>query len=75
MENQLKKLYEGSLIEINLIKATLEEASIEPIVKDHSESGRLAGFAGEIPLQAELFVFEDQFDKAEKIMKEVLSSQ
>ena len=72
MEDKLEKLYEGSTIEINLIKSALEEAKIEPIIKDHSESGRLAGFAGEIAMQAEVFVFEDQLEEAKKILKEVL---
>lgn len=69
LQSELKKVFEGSTIEVNLIKSALEEVNIEPIIKDRSESGQLAGFAGEIPMEAEVFVFNDQYDKAIKIIK------
>ncbi|MDO5607749.1 MAG: DUF2007 domain-containing protein [Capnocytophaga sp.] len=68
LETKIKKIFEGSLMEANLIKAALSEAGIEPIERNRSESARLAGFAGEVFMQLELFVFEDQYDKAMEII-------
>lgn len=67
----LKKIFEGSAIEANLIKVTLEEVGIEPIIKDRTESGRLAGFASEISMQIEVYIFENQYDKAFEIVRKI----
>ncbi|ATA76650.1 putative signal transducing protein [Capnocytophaga canimorsus] len=71
LETKLRKLFEGSIIEVQRLKSALEEAGIQPIVKDRSESGILAGFAGEIFMQAEVFVFEDQYAIAYEILKAI----
>ncbi|MFJ1473885.1 DUF2007 domain-containing protein [Capnocytophaga cynodegmi] len=66
---ELKKIFEGSSIQANLIKLALEQIGIEPIIKDRTESGRLAGFASEIPMQVEMYVFESQYDDAIEVLK------
>ncbi|GIJ93047.1 putative signal transducing protein [Capnocytophaga stomatis] len=66
---ELEKIFEGSSIQANLIKLALEEIGIEPIIKDRTESGRLAGFASEIPMQVEVYVFENQYDEAIDVLK------
>ncbi len=69
--SELKKIFEGSLIETQPIVEILEEAGIEPIIKDRSESARLAGFASEIPMQVEVYVFENQYNKAIQALKDI----
>ncbi|MFK8266356.1 putative signal transducing protein [Capnocytophaga cynodegmi] len=66
---ELEKIFEGSSIQANLIKLALEQIGIEPIIKDRTESGRLAGFASEIPMQVEMYVFESQYDDAVEVLK------
>lgn len=66
---ELKKIFEGSSIQANLIRLALEQIGIEPIIKDRTESGRLAGFASEIPMQVEMYVFESQYDDAIEVLK------
>lgn len=68
---ELKKIFEGSSIQANLIQLALEEIGIEPIIKDRTESGRLAGFASEIPMQVEVYVFENQYDEAVDVLKKL----
>lgn len=72
---ELKKIFEGSSIQANFIKSALENIGIEPIIKDRSESGRLAGFASEIPMQVEVYVFENQFQQAIEVIKEITLNQ
>ncbi|MFK8267329.1 putative signal transducing protein [Capnocytophaga cynodegmi] len=66
---ELEKIFEGSSIQANLIRLALEQIGIEPIIKDRTESGRLAGFASEIPMQVEMYVFESQYDDAVEVLK------
>lgn len=66
---ELKKIFEGSSIQANLIRLALEQIGIEPIIKDRTESGRLAGFASEIPMQVEMYVFESQYNDAVEVLK------
>lgn len=73
--SELKKIFEGSSIQVQPIIESLEKVNIDPIVKDRSESGRLAGFASEIPLQVEVYVFEDQYTKAVEVLKNVLGEE
>lgn len=44
MESQYSKVYSGSFIVVQLITQNLEKEGITPIVKDETESARLAGF-------------------------------
>jgi hypothetical protein len=44
MESNYSKLYTGSFIVVQLITQNLEKQGITPIVKDETESARLAGF-------------------------------
>ena len=71
IKTSLKKIYEGSLVNVTLLVVALEEEDIFPIIKNRSESGLLAGFAGEVYMQQEVFVFEDQWRKAQIILKEL----
>ena len=51
----------------------LEKLGINAIVKDETESARLAGFGPSIPGQQELFVNNDELNKAVPIVEEIAS--
>ncbi|MGY5354803.1 putative signal transducing protein [Wenyingzhuangia sp. IMCC45467] len=63
------KVFSGNSFEVERVKLSLQEQGIEPIIKDISESARLAGF-GTLRLEKEVFVHSDQ----EQQVKEILSS-
>lgn len=48
--------------------AALEKEGIRPIVKDETESGRLAGFAPTVFNQSQLFVHKDEWDAASAVL-------
>ena len=58
MESNYIRIYTGSLVIVQLLIQKLEEVGITPVIKDESESGRLAGFGAAIPLAQEVFVHE-----------------
>jgi len=52
----------------------LEDIGINPIIKDETESGRLAGFATALPTFPEIHVHESEIDKAVPIVESVRST-
>ena len=50
---------------------SLKNINITPIVKNESESARLAGF-GIIDYQKKIYVHKDEYTKAEKLIKSIL---
>lgn len=66
-----KKLFSGNFIIVQMLKDRLESAGITPIIKDESESGRLAGFGASIQGFQELYVSNEEVLKATTILKEV----
>lgn len=73
IESNYTKIYTGNFIITQLIVDRLQEKGISAVVKDESESGRLAGFMASIQGQQELFVNNEELDDAIHIVEEVLS--
>ena len=73
MESHYIKIFTGSFIVVQRIISKLEDIGISPIIKDETESGRLAGFGPPIPGQQEMFVHEDELDKATPIVQTALA--
>lgn len=65
------KIFTGNFITVQRIVSELENMKITAVVKDESESGRLAGFAPSIPGQQELYVHKDELDKAVEIVESI----
>ena len=65
------KIFAGSSIAVLAIKQALLEENIIPVVKDQSESGRLAGF-GAAPGYQEVFVHPDEGEKSLDIVNSIL---
>ena len=73
IESNYTKIYTGNFIITQLIVDRLQEKGISAVVKDESESGRLAGFMASIQGQQELYVNNEELDDAVHIAEEVLS--
>ncbi|UOB16958.1 putative signal transducing protein [Abyssalbus ytuae] len=72
MESHYKKIYTGPMVNAKLLENKLKEFDISPIIKDDTESGRLAGFAPPVFGQAQVFVHEDEYSKAHALLDEIL---
>jgi hypothetical protein len=68
MSSNYKKIYSGSNIDVQLIVSKLHAIGIEGVVKDEAESGRLAGFAAPVAGEQDLFVHNDEVDKATALL-------
>ena len=67
------KIYTGSFIIVQKMIDALENIGINAVIKDETESGRLAGFSASIPGQQEVFVNKDELDNAIPIVEEIIS--
>ncbi len=63
------KLFSGNFIIVQQLKNELEEININPIIKDETESGRLAGFGSAISGQQEVYVHKDEVERAKDILE------
>ena len=72
MESNYSKLYAGSFIVVQLITQNLEKQGITPIVKDETESARLAGFGTSTYGFQELYDHTSEQAKAEAIVASTL---
>lgn len=63
------RLFTGSLIEIQRLQLDLDDHEIPSMVKNNFQSGLRAGFYGGSPSQVELFIYEEDMDKAEGILE------
>jgi len=70
-DSNYNKIYSGNFIVTQMIKDRLESEGISPIIKDESESGRLAGFGASIQGFQELYVGTEELTKAKAIVKAV----
>ena len=72
MNDAFTLLCASNVVEAQRVKALLEENNIFPIIKDESESARLAGFGiSNIGIQ-QLFVHESEVPNATKIINVTL---
>lgn len=70
------KIYTGSFIMVNRLVFELKKVNIIPVVKDQTESARLAGFGGgNFPGFQEVYVNKDELDKAVLVVEETRLEQ
>ena len=74
MKTELKKLFEGDMPTVTLLKAALQEVDITPIIKDPMASATIAGY-GALGGNQQVYVFQDQWKKATEVLKELNLSQ
>ncbi|WP_077398609.1 putative signal transducing protein [Cellulophaga omnivescoria] len=68
LQTNYQKIYSGNQFNVKSILEKLLQINIEGVVKDESESGRLAGFASAIPGEQDLYVHNDEVKKALEIV-------
>ena len=73
MESNYSKIYAGNFIMVQLVTQNLEKMGITPIVKDETESARLAGFGTPSYGFQELYVHASEKSKAEAILATTLA--
>lgn len=70
-DSEYTKIYYGNFILATRVKNELENAGIIPIVKDEGESQRLAGYGSMNQGFQEVYVHNDELDKAMTIVNRV----
>ncbi len=65
------KIYSGNFILVTRVRNELEAIGIIPIVKDEGESQRLAGYGSMNQGFQELYVHQDELEKATSIVEQV----
>lgn len=68
-ENKLIRIFTGEQITISHLKGELEIKGISTLVKDGFASGNAAGFVAGTPSSLDLYIQEDDLEKAEAILK------
>lgn len=68
MESNYRKIFTGDSFAANKIVSELHLIGIEAIIKDETESGRLAGFPSPAAGIIDLFVHKDEMEKAKVVL-------
>lgn len=63
----------GNFIEVQRVFRALEDKNICAIIRDESESGRLAGFAPTMQGHQEILVHNDELEKALPIVERLVA--
>lgn len=71
MDSDYKKIYTGSFIVAQLIVDKLAALGITAIVKDETESARLAGFGSSVPGYQDIYVHLDELENALPVVESV----
>ncbi|WP_396633802.1 putative signal transducing protein [Maribacter sp. R86514] len=71
MDSNYIKVFGGNSIAAHRVELALKENNIEPILKDETESARLAGFGTPLPELVEIFVNKDEEVRALAIITEI----
>lgn len=70
-DSEYTQIYYGNFILVTRVKDALEQANIVPIIKDEGESQRLAGYASLKQGFQEVYVHNDELEKATDIVAKV----
>ena len=76
MENEIKRVYSGSVVNAEFIGSVLEENGIQFLIRNFQEESLCAGWAAStIKGDASVFVFEKDYDKAMLLLDEINASE
>ena len=73
METNYNKIYTGNFLLVQLLVSELEKVGINPIIKDEAESARLAGFGTFSQGLQDLYVHDDNVDKAKAVIETAIT--
>jgi hypothetical protein len=72
MDNEIKRVYSGSVINAEYIGSVLDNNGIQFLVRNFQEESLVAGWAaGTIKGDASVYVFDKDYDKAMLILDEI----
>ncbi|EKF54760.1 hypothetical protein I215_10650 [Galbibacter marinus] len=69
------RIFTGSNIISKRLVQLLKEAGINPIVRNETESARLAGFGPTVVDQVQIFVHKDEHNRALQISQELTAEE
>ncbi len=76
MENEIKRIYSGSLVNAEFIGSVLEENDIQFLIRNFQEESLLAGWAANtIKGEASVYVFDKDYEKAMLLLDEIEASE
>jgi hypothetical protein len=76
MENELKRIYSGSVVDAEFIGSVLEQNDIQFLIRNYQEESLVAGWAaGTIKGDASVFVFDKDYDRAMQLLDEIDESE
>ena len=73
MDNEIKRVYSGSLVNAEFISSVLEQNGIQFLIRNFQEESLCAGWAAStIKGEASVFVFEEDYDKAKQLLDKLM---
>ena len=76
MDNEIKRVYSGSVVDAEFIGSVLADNGIQFLIRNFQEESLMAGWAaGVIQGDASVFVFEKDYDKAELLLDEINAAE
>jgi hypothetical protein len=72
MESKLIRVFAGSEITVNLLKAELEQEGIPVNVVNEYEQSNFRGFSTGTPYSVDLYILDSDLEKAKPIVEEFL---
>lgn len=74
-EDEFKRLYTGSEVNVKYLQGLLEEKKIVTRVRNEFESGLRGGFGGGLPGHVQLFVGSEGYPEAKKIVEQTFPNE
>ena len=72
MDNEIKRVYSGSVINAEYIGSVLDNNGIQFLIRNFQEESLVAGWAaGTIQGDASVYVFDKDYDKAMQLLDEI----
>ena len=76
MENEIKRVYSGSIVNAEFIGSVLEQNGIQFLIRNFQEESLCAGWAANvIKGEASVYVFEKDYDKAMLLLDEINAAE
>ena len=76
MENEIKRVYSGSVVNAEFIGSVLANNGIQFLIRNFQEESLVAGWAaGTIQGDASVFVFDKDYDRAMLLLDEIDESE
>ena len=76
MENEIKRVYSGSIVNAEFIGSVLEDNDIQFLIRNFQEESLVAGWAANtIKGEASVYVFDEDYDKAMLLLDEIQASE